>query len=272
MIVAQISDLHIRPRGVLACGRVDTAAHLTRCVEQLNRLTPRPDLVMATGDLVDKGHPDEYRHLRELLAPLAMPVYLIAGNHDDRGAMASEFADHAYLRQGGKFLHFTVEDYPVRLVALDTTIPGQTGGQMCEERLAWLDARLAEAPARPTIIFMHHPPFSTGIAHMDELGLANSSAMGAVVARHPQVERVMCGHVHRPIQVRWHGTVAMTSPSTAHQVLLDMREEAPLAYVMEPPACLLHVWQEGAGLVTHTSYVGDYAGPYSFKDGAKLPS
>ena len=75
-----------------------------------------------------------------------------------------------------------------------------------------------------------------------------------------------------PIQVRWHGTVAMTSPSTAHQVLLDMREEAPLAYDMEPPACLLHVWQEGAGLVTHTSYVGDYAGPYSFKDGAKLPS
>ena len=271
MIVAQITDMHIRPRGVLACGRVDTAAHLARCVEQLNRLAPRPDLVMATGDLVDKGQPDEYRHLRELLAPLTMPVYFIPGNHDDRGALAGEFAEHRYLREGGAFQHYTIEDQPVRLIALDTLIPGAPGGMMCEERIAWLAARLEEEPIRPTIIFMHHPPFTTGIAHMDELGLANAAAMGEVVARHPQVERVVCGHLHRPVQVRWHGTVAMTSPSTAHQVVLDLREEAPLAYNMEPPAFLLHVWSEGAGLVTHTSYVGEYPGPYSFRDGSKLP-
>jgi 3',5'-cyclic AMP phosphodiesterase CpdA len=270
MIIAQISDMHIRPDGRLAYRRVDTAWFLTRCVEQLSRMTPRPDIVLATGDLVDSGHPDEYRRLRELLAPLTMPVYLIPGNHDQREALVSEFADHAYLPRGGAFLHYVLEDYPLRLIGLDTILPGQTGGLMCEERVAWLAARLEEAPERPTVIFMHHPPFRTGIAHMDRVGLDGAQAMGAVVQRHPQVERVLCGHLHRPIQLRWHGTVVLTSPSTAHQVVLDLREEAPSAFAMEPPAFLVHVWHEGTGLLTHTSYVGEYPGPYPFHEGGTL--
>jgi len=108
MIIAQISDMHIRPHGQLAYRRVDTAWFLARCVEQLGRMAPRPDIVLATGDLVDAGHPDEYRHLRELLGPLPMPVYLIPGNHDDRDALAREFGDHAYLPREGRFLHYVL--------------------------------------------------------------------------------------------------------------------------------------------------------------------
>jgi 3',5'-cyclic AMP phosphodiesterase CpdA len=270
MLIAQISDTHIRAEGKLAYRRVDTAQALARCVEHLRRLTPRPEVVLATGDLTDGARPEEYRRLRALLAPLPMPVYVIPGNHDDRENFAAAFADHTYLPRSGRFLHYVVEGYPVRLIGLDTLVPGQGGGLMCEERLAWLDARLAEARGRPTVIFMHHPPFPTGIRHMDAQGLANAEAMGAVVRRHPQVEAILCGHLHRPIHVRWHGTVATTAPSPAHQVVLDLTADGPSAFVIEPRACLLHLWREGVGLVTHTSYIGDFDGPYPFYDGGHL--
>ncbi len=152
----------------------------------------------------------------------------------------------------------------------DTLVEGTGSGLMCEERLAWLASRLAEAPIRPTMIFMHHAPFLTGIAHMDRLGLEGAEAMGAIIERHPQVERVVCGHLHRPIQVRWHGTVAMTSPSTAHQVMLGLEKHAPLSFVMEPPAFLLHVWTQETGLLSHTSYIGEFPGPYPFHEGGRL--
>lgn len=266
MLIAQISDPHICPEGQLAYRRVDTAGYLARCVEHLQGFVPQPHLVLVTGDLVDAGRPEEYRRLRDLLAPLTMPVFLIPGNHDERDALAGEFSDHAYLPRRGTFLHYVVEGYPLRLIGLDTVVPGQVGGQMCEERLGWLAARLREAPDRPTVIFMHHPPFSTGLPRMDAYGLEGARAMHEVVQQHPRVEGVLAGHVHRPIHVRWGGTVASTAPSTAHQIVLDVREEIPLTFAMEPPACQIHLWREGLGLVTHTTHIGIYPGPYRFRD------
>ena len=116
---------------------------------------------------------------------------------------------------------------------------------------------------------MHHPPFLTGIQHMDELAVDNGADVGRVIARHPQVERVLC-YAQAAIQIRWHGTIAMTAPSTAHQIALDLRPGGPVAFVMEPPAFLMHVWTEATGLVTHTCYVGDYPGPYLFRDGSPV--
>jgi Icc protein len=269
MIIAQISDTHIKPPGRLAYQRVDTDRYLARAVAHLLALTPRPDLVFATGDLVDAGLAEEYERLRALLAPLPMPVYLVPGNHDDRTALAATFRDHAYLPRDGGFLHYVVDSHPLRIVALDTLVPGKAGGLLCAERLRWVDARLDEAPTRPTLIVMHHPPFRTGIAHMDALGLENADAFGEVIRRHRQVVSITCGHLHRPIQTHWNGTLVMTAPSTAHQVTLDLRPDAPLSFTMEPPACLLHVWQETTGLVTHTSYIGDFGGPYPFRDPSK---
>lgn len=260
MLLAQISDMHVCAPGRLLGRAIDTAGFLARAVAHLNALDPRPDLVLATGDLVDEGQAEQYAHLRSLLAPLAMPVYLVPGNHDDREALVAAFPDHAYLPRQG-FLQYAVEGLPVRLLVLDTLIPGEPGGRICDERRAWLAARLAEAPDRPTALVMHHPPFATGLAYMDEMGLDGADALAEVVRRHPQVERVLCGHLHRPIQTRWAGTVASTAPSTAHQVTLDLREDGPLAFSMEPPACQLHLWRAGAGLVSHLSYIGAYDGP-----------
>jgi len=267
MVVAQISDMHVLEEGRLLFRRVDTATLLARAVEQIVCMTPRPDVVVATGDLVNAGGPGEYRRLRQLLAPLPMPVYLIPGNHDSREKMRAEFADHDYFPRGDGFLHYVVDGFPVRLIALDTIVPGHDGGLMCDERLAWLDARLAEQPGRPTVIFMHHPPFPTGIRRMDGIGLGGADRMGQIVARHPNVERILCGHLHRPIEARWHGTLVRTAPSTAHQVSLDLAEKPEfLMFAMEPPAFLLHVWDEAFGLVTHTSYVGHFPGPYRFRE------
>lgn len=258
MLIAQITDMHIKPDGALAYRRVETAGFLARAVDHILHLDSRPDVVLATGDLVDAGTDEEYERLRRLLAPLPMPVYLIPGNHDDRAAMRRVFADHAYLPREG-FIQYVIDAGPVRLIALDTLLPGSGGGLMDGERIAWLDARLGEARSKPTLIFMHHPPFKTGIAYMDSIGLDGADNLAQVVRRHPQVERVVCGHLHRSIQSRWAGTVASTAPSTAHQISLDVREDAALGWTLEPPGYALHLWRPDVGLVSHVATVGDFS-------------
>jgi 3',5'-cyclic AMP phosphodiesterase CpdA len=268
MIIAQISDVHLTMPGAGIDPVVRTGRHFERAVAHLNALRPRPDVVLLTGDLVDHGQADEYERLRGMLEPLAMPVHLIPGNHDDRANLVRVFDHHRYLPRDGGFIQYAVEGWPVRLLALDTLVPGEDGGLLCPVRLAWLDERLMEAPDQPTLVFMHHPPFTTGIHSMDDMGLDGSEALAAVVRRHPQVERIVCGHLHRPIVRRFASTVACTCPATAHQVALDLPPATRLAVVMEPPACLLHVWLgEQAGLVTHVSVIGDERPPFTVFDG-----
>lgn len=263
--VCQISDLHVRQPGELTLGRVDCAAMVARCVQEILRLRDQPDLVIATGDLVERGLSLEYAHLRRLLAPLPMPVYLIPGNHDERGALREAFPDHPYLNQWPPFVQYAIEDWPLRIVALDTLIPGQSGGELCGERLAWLERSLAAQPEKPTLVIMHHPPFPTLISHMDKLGLPGTEALAKVIARHPQVERVLCGHIHRSIQVRFGGTIASTCPSPVHQVALNFEPGAPLSFAMEPPGYQLHAWREGFGVISHTLPIGDFAGPFPYR-------
>jgi len=264
MLIAQLSDPHIGLPGQLLYGRVDTAAFLARAVQAVAALDPRPDAVILTGDLVDKGEPAEYAHLRELLAPLPVPIFAIPGNHDAREPFRDAFAATGYLPPDG-FLHYAVEDRPLRLVALDTLIPGKGGGELCPERLDWLERTLAAAPDRPTMILMHHPPFSTGIDYMDRYALADPAAFAEIVARHPQIERITCGHLHRVIERRFAGTIAGTAPSTAHQFQLNLTPGASLRLMFEPPGYQLHLWREGDGLVTHTVPLGDWFGPYPLR-------
>jgi len=140
---------------------------------------------------------------------------------------------------------------------------------LCDERLQWLDRTLAQKPNTPTLVVMHHPPFRTGLGHMDRLGLDGADALEAVISRHPQVERLACGHLHRAIQVRFGGSIASTCPSPAHQVALDLSEDGPDNYVLEPPGYQLHLW-DGQRLVTHTAVIGSFPGPYPFRTGGKL--
>lgn len=268
MILCQISDLHIKPERKLAYGVVDTAMMLERCLVQIKTLPQRPDAVIATGDLVDGGTPAEYALLRELLSPLTMPVYLLPGNHDERNALRQSFTDHRYLHFESPFIQYAIDDYPLRLVVLDSVIPGQGGGTLCDERLQWLDRTLA-ASAKPTVVALHHPPFVTGIGHMDRVGFAASARLEQIVARHPQVERVIAGHLHRPITVGFGDTIASTCPSPAHQVVLDLSQHGADNFIMEPPAFQLH-WWSGNQLVTHTAYIGDFGRQYPFRESGRL--
>jgi Icc protein len=270
MLLAQITDLHIRTPGLLAYGRVDTATCLVRCVERLNALVPRPDAVLVTGDLVDFGSVEEYRHLATLLEPLAIPVYLMVGNHDDRAALREVFTA-PYLhddRSSGEFVQYAFDLGDTRIIALDSQVPHASPGTLCDARLAWLEAQLDQARGRPVIVALHHPPFATGIGHMDDMALdpLAASKLEALISRHPNVERVLCGHVHRPVHKRFGGTIASIAASTAHQVVLDLSADAPSAWVMEPGAFALHYWQAGAGVVSHHAYVEQFDGPYPFFD------
>jgi 3',5'-cyclic-AMP phosphodiesterase len=258
MLIAQLSDPHVTVPGVLCKGFIATTAALRRAVAHLLALSPRPDVALLTGDLVDSVEPAGYQTLRETLAPLPMPLYAIPGNHDDRGLLREAFAPDGYLPADGTFLHYTVERYPLRLIGLDTHRLGEVGGELCAERLAWLAARLEEAPQRPTLIFMHHPPFPTGLL-LDRYGFPGSAELGALIERHPQVLRIVAGHFHRPIQALWHGVQASTCPATAHQLGLDLQPDLPRpTVVMEPPALQLHLWSAETGVVTHTSPIGDF--------------
>lgn len=263
MIIAQISDLHVQPEGQKAYGIVDTNWFLKTAVQQLNRLQPQPDVVIATGDLVDERTEAEYRMLQEILASLKAPIYFVMGNHDDRIAFRKVFPNLPYMPAEG-FVQYVLNDYPVRIIVLDTLVDGEGYGDMDAERLAWLEARLAEMPDKPTLIFMHHPPFTTGAGNMDSLRCRGDAALAAVIAQYSCVQRVACGHLHRSIQTLWAGTLGSVAPSVAHQVALRLSPDLQTAFVMEPPAFHLHLWNDRTGLITHTMFVGDFAA-YSYE-------
>jgi 3',5'-cyclic AMP phosphodiesterase CpdA len=270
MLIAQISDLHIKEGGKLAYGIVDTAGMLSECVASIMRQNPLPDFILITGDMGDYGRKSEYDLLKELLKPLTMPMYVVVGNHDERQGMRESFrgGGFEYLEQCDEFVQYAVDLGGLRLITLDTAIPMEGRGKLCAKRLAWLDERLGEDHT-PTPVAMHHPPFLTGISHMDAIGLEGSIELEEIISRHSHVERLLCGHLHRSIQCRFGNTLASTCPSPAHQVAFDLRVDGPDCFVMEPPGYQMHLWRNGR-LLSHTCAIGNYAGPYRFREGGVL--
>ena len=260
--VAQLTDLHVRPHGVPAYRVVETNMLAERALRAVAAVSPAVDAVIVTGDLTDCGLPSEYALLHGLLRRHARaPVYVVPGNHDRREALLAGLPG---TPSHDGFVQYAVDDLPLRLVMLDTVVPGAGHGELCPARLAWLDRTLAQAPDRPTLIGMHHPPFACGIAHMDAIAMRDPGAFAAVLARHPQVERLVCGHHHRPVTARLGTAVASICPSVAHQVELDLHDDAPSAFVLEPPAFELHRWRPDTGVVSHVALVESYPGPFPF--------
>jgi 3',5'-cyclic AMP phosphodiesterase CpdA len=266
LLVAQISDLHIKGPGALAYRRVDTAAALTRCVDMLNRFTPRPDLVVISGDLVDTPLQDEYDHLVQLLAPLEIPFAAVPGNHDDRTLMRAALPHLGYAQPSGA-LNLVRKLGALDIMLLDSTVPGADYGTLDAATLAWLDATLAASPARPALLFLHHPPFVTGITHMDVQNLRNAADLAALIKKHPRIRLVAAGHVHRATLTTVAGIAATICPVPNHAVALDLDAHLPPSFNIEPPAFHLHAWFPGDGfgrLVTHTVPIGSFDGPHPF--------
>jgi len=279
VILVQITDTHIREAGRLAYNRVDTALGLEATIASVCAMRQPPDAVVVTGDLVDFGRPAEYARLRDLLSPLTMPVYLLPGNHDDRDQLRAAFPEHPWLSEsvttadGAPAIQYALQVGRLHLLTLDTVAHGQSHGELCDARLDWLQTQLEARAGEPVVIAMHHPPFTTLIGHMDRIGLTSGiERLGRIVARHPNVERIVCGHLHRSIDVRFGGTIASTCPGPAHQVTLDLDPDAASTFTMEPPGFRVLAWSVATGAVTHLAAAGRFEGPYPFHeaDGALI--
>lgn len=255
MIIVQVSDFHVDLCVRTAAGTVDTRERLRQAVAWVDALRPVPDVVLVTGDLVNDGTPEQYAFVKQMLSMLTVPCYVVPGNHDDRENMRRAFADQGYLDSESDYLHYVIDGCPLRLVALDTLIPGQEQGELCTRRLTWLEERLSDAPARPTLIFMHHPPFATGMPTFDMIGLRGAPEMAALIARHSQIEAIICGHVHQPLHTKWCGTVAYTAASISFQYPLDLGPSAAMEPVYAPPTGRMYVWDQRTGLVAHLLHI-----------------
>ncbi len=257
MLIAQITDIHLgfEPDNPSEFNR----QRLDRVLRVLIDGPNRPDLLLATGDLVDKGDEASYRRLAEALSACPFPVHYCMGNHDDRANFRAAFPD---LPLEGGFLHYVVPLAGRRLIVVDTLDPGRHGGAFCEARAAWLRARLDEDHETPTLVVMHHPPVESGIewmnTHPDEPWVAR---FADAIAGSPQLQGVICGHLHRPIVAPWRGVTVTICPSTAPQVALDLnpidpdRPDGRPMIVADAPAFALHRWTD-AGLVSHFDAAG----------------
>lgn len=247
-LLAQLSDPHIGARW----GAGDPIASLAAAVESVHSMRPQPDAVLVSGDLADNATDAEYEQVRELLAPLQAPLYVLPGNHDDRRALHRHFG---LPGAHGEPVQYSVDLGPLRLVVLDTTRPGEDPGALDAGRLGWLEAELAGAPEVPTLLAMHHPPLVTGIPAWDEFGLAATDrrALGEVVARHAHVRRLVAGHLHRAMTAELAGRPVVSAPSTYVQARLDFGAEG-FELASEPAGFALHAVLDGE-LVSHVQLV-----------------
>ena len=251
-------------KGVLSFGKVDTHLHMEHCIAAIKALDPAPDMVLISGDLTNDGDLPTCQALAEMLDELDLPIYPVPGNHDDRELIRAVFPKVAALSGTGP-LDYAIEDWPLRILALDSSVDNKPYGRLEAGQLAWLSATLERDRNKPTLVMLHHPPFKTGIEHMDWSMLRNADDLAAVISEHDQVERVLAGHVHRAIQTRFAGTIAQIAPGTAHHVQL-MLGAGRGGWAMEPPGFLLHVWNEDQGLITHQVPIGSFEPEGNFND------
>ncbi|HEY9108019.1 MAG TPA: phosphodiesterase [Roseateles sp.] len=265
-LLVQLSDTHITRPGRLISDRVDTAAALRHAVQRVLQIKPRPVAVLVSGDLVDAGHPAEYAQLRDLLQPLidtGLPLVLAPGNHDARGPLQEAFTGLGNVHcgePGAAAIQYALDlPGPLRLVVLDSLQDGRPEGGFDDAKLAQAETLLAARPDVPTLVALHHPPHASGLAVMDRMSLQHGLAdFEALIARHPQVQRVVCGHLHRLTLGQVAHVAAVSAPSTAHQLALDLAPDAPLAITQEPAGWLIHAWGPGLPLATHLAHAGDY--------------
>ena len=252
MLIAQISDTHLAPPGQRTFGIAPTAEYLARCVCHINALEPQPDLVLHTGDVTNNGDLEASKHAAKILHALKAPLAIVPGNHDRRDTLAAAFGPTICPQGPDGLIQHDIRLNGLRLLGLDTVVPDAPGGAFDEARAAWLEARLQEDPATPTVLFMHHPPARFGVIETDLDGFAGHERLAEILARHSQIFRIVAGHIHLASFTEWQGTTISTAPSTGMRLYLDLTLRRS-AYILDAPAYQLHLWLPEEGrLVTHT--------------------
>jgi 3',5'-cyclic-AMP phosphodiesterase len=243
-LLVQLSDPHIGA----SWGDGDPLERFAAAIDAVRVFEQSPDAVLVSGDLAEHAADVEYEQVRALLQRIDAPAYVLPGNHDDRDALHRHFDVPG---AGGRPVQYAADLGPLRMVILDSTCPGEARGELDHERLGWLDQTLAAAPSTPTVVAMHHPPLAVGIPAWDAIGLAASArqALGELLPRHPQVHRVVAGHVHRAIAAELGGCAVLSVPSTYVQGLLDFNA-TELELSADPPGFAVHALVDGR-LVSH---------------------
>jgi 3',5'-cyclic AMP phosphodiesterase CpdA len=266
LTIAQISDLHItNDRDPVSKRR--NALRLRQVLTSIHALQPRPAAIVISGDLVDRGEPEEYRELQTLLRDVEIPIYCGLGNHDRRAAFLAAFAGADARTDENGFVQFAVDFGPLRLVVCDTLDEGREGGAFCELRAAWLAKTLADAPDQPTVVAIHHPPILSGIQWMDpEPDEPWIQRFAETIRPHSQVQSVVCGHVHRAFSGVLAGHAIHVAPASSIQLTLnltpiDMRHPDGREILVEEPAGYMLLMAHRGAISTHVCVAGDYPPP-----------
>ena len=246
MLIAQISDTHISPNSEEGPSR---RRWLERSVNAINALAPQPDVVIHTGDLTHQAGDDEFAEGLEVVGALTAPLFMVPGNRDERRKLRSLYLDLNYLDPGSPFVQYTIENYDVRLIGLDTIAVGDKKGEFCDARLADLKKALT-VDDRPTAIFMHHPPFDLPVPGVDFQynNRADADRMIEVLNKNGHVIRVFCGHAHRLFFEKLGEITVSTLPSIA----IDLRFGEYVDDQVGAPLFQLHQFAPGRGFTTET--------------------
>lgn len=228
MLIAHISDFHVfadAPETSLV--RADIAEVARTVVADMVAHQPKFDAVVFTGDLADGGSEADYALLKDILAPLDMPIFVVPGNHDTRTGLSAAFEDTVPFEQG-PYLNYHAQIGDLRILALDTLVAGKVHGALDQSQLDWLAGHLATRSRGPTVIAMHHPPFPSGITKLDAMSLTDGrDALGALVAAYDAPLYILAGHIHRPFQAIWNGAFCQVGGGPSFQHALDLRPDAP---------------------------------------------
>jgi 3',5'-cyclic AMP phosphodiesterase CpdA len=263
LTIAQITDLHITVGRNPEVERRNVA-RLRQVLAAIHDRHPRPLAIIASGDLVDAGSPEEYAALAAIFAEVEIPLFLATGNHDRRAPLLAAFPAPFTAVDDDGFIQYVVVIDDLRVIVCDTLDEGRDGGAFCERRAAWLARTLDEAPEAPTVVVLHHPPIPSGIQWMDpEPGATWIGRLEAVLAGRPRVLTTVCGHVHRAYHGAFAGGIVAVSPATSLQLTLDLTPidlrvpDGRQILLGEPPGYTLLAW-DGARLTTHVCVAGTF--------------
>jgi 3',5'-cyclic-AMP phosphodiesterase len=250
MIIAQISDTHI----ALDTPDADQRRRdFERTIADINALDPAPDAIVHTGDIVHNGRPDEYAEAVRILGKARAPVYVIPGNKDERANLRAAFAARRYLAPDGEFVDYAVEDFPVRLIAVDTLCTGSNKGDFCRAREKRLIGLIDAEPSKPIAVFAHHPPFEVTVGP-DPLNFETPEAMARLrqtLQHSGRVAAVFSGHVHRGTA----GQVGRIPATVMPSIATTLRKGEYPAHMKQRPVYHVHRFDPAWGFVTETRIV-----------------
>jgi Icc protein len=240
-LLVQITDTHIVERGTLLYGQADTARHLAETVSAINSMHPSPDLVLVTGDLVERPGPVTYSHFKDLIAPLKMPVHLMPGNHDSPQIMCDFFCETPMFPGKAPTYQYAIEGPDFRTLMLNSNYDNSELPHLGPRRLQWLERELAHSE-QPTLIAIHHPPMKTGVGFIDMVGEQWYLGLGDLLLSSPQVFKVICGHGHLDLNGRMGHIPVQMIGSIAHQLIAGRALDVAPSFDNVPAPPMLHHW------------------------------